>query len=103
MKVRFSEQAIADLRDIRQWSENHWGDRQAEKFANGLLASIERLIEHPNLGRRRSAFGEGLRSISYRGYAIFYIVTSEGPAIVGVLHERRNLAALSLSDRLRDV
>jgi toxin ParE1/3/4 len=52
------------------------------------------------MGRARSAFFPGLRSVRYRGYAIFYVLEEGQPTVIAVIHERRNLAALDFADRI---
>jgi toxin ParE1/3/4 len=54
------------------------------------------------MGRPRNVFLPGLRSLRHRGYVIFYLAETDGPVIVAVLHERRNLAAFDFADRLED-
>ncbi len=103
MKLRLSVAALEELRQIRQWSRDHWGTAQADKFANDLATAMERLVEQPKMGRQRPSLGDGIRSIQAQGHTILYIVTSQGPAILAVLHDKRNVYALDLSRRLDDL
>jgi len=98
VKVRIKARVRTDLLAIRSWSLSHWGEQRARDFLEGLIESIERLAEFPQIGRSRSAFAPGLRSIRYQGYVVFYSVDADGPVIVAVLHERRNHAALGFAD-----
>lgn len=92
--------ARADLLAIRAWGEDRWGEDRTRDFLEGMIETIERLEAAPEMGRPRPEFFAGLRSIRYRGYAIFYAIEGGRPAIVAVLHERRNLAALEFADRI---
>jgi plasmid stabilization system protein ParE len=100
VKVAIKPRARADLLAIRAWGEQRWGDGRARDFLEGLIEAIERLVEFPLMGRSRSAFFPGLRSIRYRGYAVFYVIESDRPVVIAVIHERRNLAALDFADRI---
>jgi len=98
--IRIKRRARADLLAIRAWSEDRWGPERTRDFLEGLIETIEGLRDFPLRGRAREAFAPGLRSIRHRGYVIFYLPESEGPVVVAVLHERRNLAALDFADRI---
>lgn len=50
------------------------------------------------MGRARDSFLPGLRSIRHRGYIVFYLLEEGQVAIVAVIHERRNQAALNFTD-----
>ena len=100
MRVPVKPRARADLLAIRAWSAQRWGPARARDFLEGLVEAIERLAEFPLMGRARSAFLPGLRSVRYRGYAIFYVIEAERAVVVALLHERRNFAALDFADRI---
>ncbi|WP_172292603.1 type II toxin-antitoxin system RelE/ParE family toxin [Pseudoruegeria sp. HB172150] len=98
--MRLKPRARADLLAIRAWGEDHWGPARARDFLEGLIEKLEELDAHPHIGRPRSVFFDGLRSIRYRGYLAFYILEDDHPVIVAIIHERRNLAALEFADRI---
>lgn len=100
MGVLLKAKARADLIAIRQWGEDHWGPAKTHDFLEGMIERIARLEANPRMGRARSAFHPDLRSIRFKGYAIFYCLENARPVIVAVLHERRNHAALDFADRL---
>ncbi|HRO12960.1 type II toxin-antitoxin system RelE/ParE family toxin [Amaricoccus sp.] len=100
MKVALKPRARADLLAIRAWGEDHWGIERTRDFLEGLVEAIERLAEFPLMGRGRSAFLAGLRSLRHRGYLIFYVIEADRPVVIAVIHERRNLAALDFADRI---
>jgi toxin ParE1/3/4 len=100
VKVALKPRARADLLAIRAWGEDRWGADRTRDFLAGLVEAIERLAEFPLMGRARSAFFAGLRSIRYRGYLIFYVIEAEQAVVIAVVHERRNLAALDFGDRM---
>lgn len=100
MRVPIKPRARADLLAIRAWGEERWGPERSRDFLEGLIEAIERLAEFPLMGRSRSAFLPGLRSVRYRGYYVFYLIEAERAVVVAVIHERRNFAALDFADRI---
>ena len=100
MKVALKPRARADLLAMRAWGEDRWGIERTQDFLEGLIETIERLAEFPLMGRGRSAFLAGLRSVRHRGYVIFDLVQADRPVVIAIVHERRNLAALDFADRI---
>ena len=100
MKILLKPAARRDLLAIRLWAIETWGQARATEFLEQLIEALERLVANPLLGRSRQALLPGLRSIRFRGYVIFYLIEADRPAIVAVLHERRNHAALDFADRI---
>lgn len=102
MKMRLKPHARADLLAIRAWGEDHWGPGRTRDFLEGLIETLEKLTAFPLMGRSRAVFLPGLRSIRYRGYVIFYLLEQDQVALVAVIHERRNQAALDFADQIED-
>ena len=100
MRTPIKARARADLLAIRAWGEDHWGAARTRDFLESLVETIERLSEFPLMGRPRSVFFDGLRSIRHRGYVVFYILEADRPVVVAVIQERRNLAALDFAERV---
>ena len=95
-----TRQTEADIRQIKAWGLENWGNQRARDFLAGLRSAIEGLCSRPQKGRPRSSLQPGLRSILYRGYLIFYVIRAEDIVVIGVIHERRNHAALDFSERM---
>jgi toxin ParE1/3/4 len=102
MLVRIKPKARADLLAIRIWGEDRWGPERSREYLEGLIDSIERLSEFPEMGRPRDVLAPGLRSVRYKDYLIFYVLELRQPVVVAVLHDRRNQAALNFADRIED-
>lgn len=99
MYVRLRQPAISDIAATKSWGELTWGAGRTDDFLEGMFAAIERLAKHSQMGRPRNAIHAGLRSILHRGYVVFYLIEPTGLAIVRIIHEKRNLAALDFADR----
>jgi plasmid stabilization system protein ParE len=100
VRVPVKPRARADLLAIRAWGEQTWGPPRTRDFLEGLIEAIERLADFPEMGRPRSAFFPGLRSVRHRGYVVFYVIEAGRAVVIAVIHERRNLAALDFADRM---
>lgn len=102
MRVALTEIAETDIRAVKAWGMDNWGPARTREFLSGLREAIERLTSHPHMGRTRRSLHPDARSVIYRGYIIFYAIRGELLVVVGVIHERRNRAALDFADRMDD-
>lgn len=87
LKLIISRQALEDLSGI--WSYIALDNIEAaDIFVDKLYESCKALIVMPEMGRSRNELLPGLRSLTYKGYIIFYrIFTEKGKlAIVRVLN-----------------
>ena len=103
MTIRLSTLARQDLDDIRQYTLETWGQAQWHKYYRGLVIAFERIADSPTIGRDRSLLVEGLRSLTYEKHILFFkpVAAINGePVILRIVHERRNLPALTYYDDL---
>lgn len=90
MKIVFSDKADADLLSILVYLAER--NRAAAAALAGLFnARIENLARFPFIGRDRSIFAPGLRSIVVENYVLFYRVENARISIVRVLDGRRDV------------
>jgi toxin ParE1/3/4 len=103
MRFRLSYQARADIEEIRAFTIERWGREQWISYFAGLSAALEQIADEPSCGRSRHLIRERLRSLPYGRHLIFFEIAAQPGgrvAILRVVHERRNFAALSYSDDL---
>jgi toxin ParE1/3/4 len=97
-RVIWSPVAKCDLLDI--WS--YYARVASTEIADNLLREIYRsagaLIDKPELSRERSELLPGLRSVVVRPHVIFFRLKGSTVEIARVLHGRRDLPALFLSE-----
>ncbi|MEQ1864108.1 MAG: type II toxin-antitoxin system RelE/ParE family toxin [Micropepsaceae bacterium] len=67
---------------------------RADKFLDRLTERFVLLSKSPRAGRARSELLPGLRSFSYRGYAVFYSLSDDGVLVERVLHGARDVDAI---------
>ena len=89
-QVTRTDQAEADLVDILAYVA-----RRNQQAADALAAEIEQqcqqLARFPGIGRDRSNFAPGLRSVVVQRYNIFFRPITGGIEVVRILHGARNL------------
>lgn len=98
-----SGRARRDLDEIRDWTIASWGRDQWQVYYRGLGAAFRRIATEPSCGRPRDMLGAGMRSLVYERHLIFFApVASFGgkTVILRILHEQRNLSAVTYLDEL---
>ncbi len=97
MTIRLSGLARADLEDIRDYTVRTWGRDQWLVYFRQLVTAFERITEDPGIGRDRSLFVPGMRSVNCQRHVIFFmkLVSAGGSAVIlRIVHQRRNMPAL---------
>jgi toxin ParE1/3/4 len=92
MKIVFSAQADSDLLHILSYLAER-NRSAAIALANLFNSKLESLAHFPFIGRDRSIFSPGLRSILAERHVIFYRVDGDSILIVRVLDGRRDIEA----------
>jgi toxin ParE1/3/4 len=103
MKVRLSLQAMTDIEDIRSVTIDQWGQDQWLRYFAALSSALQRIAADPTCGRPRDLIRDGMRSLPFQKHHIFFrpaLVVGDKVAIIRIVHERRNFAALSYHDDL---
>lgn len=97
-KPSISGRAETDLTNQYRWYLDNAGEEVAERFLATFDATVERLAQIPELGRRRRFRDPelaGLRSLAVRGrfraHLIFYRGSKAGVSIERVMHGARDL------------
>jgi toxin ParE1/3/4 len=93
--VRLSDLAARDIGDIAVWTHNTFGALQAERYADGLSLTIDRLLRGPRVAgvRQCSEISPGLFSLRVRvkqrrgRHLIFFRVDRREIVIVRILHD----------------
>ena len=97
MTIRLSGSARSDLEDIRDYTARTWGRDQWLDYYRHLVTAFERITEDPGVGRDRSLFLPGMRSVNCQRHVIFFkqLDAADGaPVILRIVHQRRNTPAL---------
>lgn len=103
MSIRLSRRARRDLDEIRDHTIEAWGREQWLRYYRGLAAAFDAIAATPMIGRDRSLFGPGIRSLPCGAHLIFFSpleAAGGAPVILRIVHQKRYLPALSYHDDL---
>lgn len=84
--------AQRDIRNIRVYGLNQWGEAQADAYHTALTKGFERLQDHPLIGKARDDLRAGLRSWPVEHHVLYYRIKDDVIEVVRILHERADPA-----------
>lgn len=87
-RYEFTEQAELDLGTNTDYTLEHWGQVQVEKYLDGLEALAQYLADGPDLGVNRDGLFAGLISFPYASHILYYVKQPHGITVIRVLHKR---------------
>lgn len=91
MKIEWSEPAVIDLENIKEYIDND-SVFYANIFVEKILDAVEKLSELPIMGRFvPEADDTEIREIIYRNYRIIYKVEINKILVLAVVHGARDL------------
>ena len=85
--------ASNDLKDIGRYSEKNWGKKQRNQYLRDLAKRFSWLAEHPKLGKHRTDVNQNYYSFPEGQHIIFYQIKPEYIEIIGILHNRMDVAS----------
>lgn len=83
-----TRQADQNLKLIYVDTAEHFGIRQAESYASGLIKTFDLLVDNPKMGRVADHIRPGIRRHEHAAHVIFYRQSGEGILIIGIIHRR---------------
>ena len=87
-----SNKALADLKDIGRYTQEHWGREQRDLYLGMLDTSFHQLAANPLKGKDCSDIRDGYRKLNAGSHVIFYRQRSnDSIEIVRVLHGRMDI------------
>ena len=84
---RLSNKALEDPRSIARYTEENWGREQRNKYLSKLDATIQLIVDEPQLGRACDEIRKGYRKHHVGLHLIFYRQTTSHIEIIRILHE----------------
>ncbi|PRB82693.1 type II toxin-antitoxin system RelE/ParE family toxin [Pseudomonas sp. MYb185] len=85
---RLTRDAQQDLKAIRRYTVNTWGQEQSRKYLQGAREAMELLAEFPGQGLVRLDVGEGVFSFPYGSHMLYYRLEKKQLVIFAMLHQR---------------
>lgn len=95
MKIIWSEPAISDLENIRDYIAKDSG-YYAAIFIEKIITAIEKTATFPLIGRMvPECNNKNIREVIYQNYRIIYKISNKVIFILTVIHGGRNLSGRS--------
>ncbi|KQT65792.1 MULTISPECIES: type II toxin-antitoxin system RelE/ParE family toxin [unclassified Aureimonas] len=97
MTPRLTREAVADLSRLYIDGFETFGSRQADRYAEGLEATLGRIAAYPRMACERPEFDPPLRLHPYGSHLIVYLISEdEDVLVIRILNARQDWqAALS--------
>ncbi len=83
--------ADQDLVDIFQYTQNHWGKKQAIQYLNELEQSFLVLAQDSNLGQARPEIHKAYKAFYIHKHIVFYRFHQKQLEIIRILHQRMDM------------
>ncbi len=99
-RIQFTFQACADLNNIWEWiamPSDIWGSTNADhlaaakSFADKFEQLCQLLTLHPEMGPSRNRLQDGIRSLLFQRYVIFYRTRGNCVEVMRVLRATREI------------
>ena len=87
-----SRRALADLREIVNYTRETWGLKQARLSRQELELAIQKLALAPGLGRVRAEVAPSVRSFPIARHVAFYVESEGGISVLRVLHPSMDIS-----------
>jgi toxin ParE1/3/4 len=91
-RIGISDEAAADLLDIRRYTAKVWGPQQRDRYIGRLRQSLHSLLDYPERGRRRDELYFGCPSLTVGQHIVYYYLTDDEIVIDRVLHVNQETA-----------
>lgn len=92
MKVRLTESAINDLRELLLYYEEKLVPQVGQRFVTEILDRIEFLIDNPDIGRIVPEFStDNIRELIHKPFRVVYLRESSTIFIIRVWRSERIL------------
>ena len=89
LDLTFTPLARMDIKEIVQYTNELWGEEQADRYSGELFKEAERLTRVPNVGRLLEGPREPTRALPVGRHVLIYRVLTSEILILRIIHERR--------------
>lgn len=88
---RLTPRAVADIRQIADYTEKTWGKKQRTAYLISLNKRFKWLAERPYLGRHRPEIADGVYAFPQGSHIVYYQIHEVGIAVIGILHRSQDI------------
>lgn len=85
-RIVYSALARQDLRGLRQWTHNTFGQAQADRYVRQIGAALKALAQNPSLGRDAGEIRPGLRKFLSGSHILFFSHDDAEIRVIRLLH-----------------
>ena len=89
-----TRRAAFELREIYNYSVDHWGDRRAKKYLADLYRAFQRIADTPEIGALRQARSAPFLMYGVEQHYVIYSKMDGGIAIATILHSKRDIETI---------
>lgn len=90
--LRLTDRAQRDYDDLLLYSEQTWGNEQADRYEAAMAEGFDTLQINPRIGVARDHLLPGLRVYFIQRHVVYYRIVAEVVEVVRILHERADPA-----------
>jgi toxin ParE1/3/4 len=87
---RFTEKAAEDLVGIWVYTDEKWGEEQADRYQDEIFVCCER-VANGAVGTRPVPGMTGISSFRCRNHFLFFVRDGETAIFIAVFHERMDI------------
>ena len=92
MKIKISQEAQKDLRNIWNYTKNKWSNAQADRYYSLLIQEINFISNNPFVGESINEIRANYRFTKVKYHLIFYRTSNANLIeIVRILHQRMDV------------
>lgn len=91
MILDLTDAALADLREIRDYTLAKWGERQETLYLDAMWKRFAEMLTEPSRFRQREDLFPGCRIAGHQKHVILFRVEADRLQIIRVLHTAMDL------------
>ena len=85
-KFILTDEAVAHIDNIRDYTRNRWGKQQVKQYLNSLRQCLNQLAENPLMGVLRFK-EENIYSFPASSHVIYYTIHKDSIVVLAILHQ----------------
>lgn len=97
LRLAIREEAYLDLENIWNHTLETWSLRQADKYYNDIIETIEFLCTEPKSGKSAEHLRKGYKFFKVNAHLIFYMATDFELDVIRILHSQ-----MDIPNRIKD-
>ena len=92
MRLELAPRARRDIRSIRLFGLQQWGQERADSYHEALTRGLQLLRDNPRLGPARDDLRPGLRGLRVEQHRILYRIEGDTVVVLRIVHVRQDAA-----------